>query len=218
MKGLWDTVILLTVPRICSLLLKILGRTWRYTTLRQEHAESLRAEGKPIIYALWHGRMLPLVYKYRNRHVHALVSQHRDGELASRTAIRLGYGTVRGSSTRGGVKGSQDLLSKLKAGFDVVIMPDGPRGPARKAHIGALRLAQISGCPIVPVTAGASRHSTLKSWDGFIIPKPFSRCIVTFGNPLRVPSKASPDLLEEKRIELEHNLNTMTYEADAHFN
>ena len=218
MTRLLNKIALFTLPRIWSFTLRILGRTWRYTSIQQEHVEGVLSEGKPIIYALWHGRMLPLIYMYRNRKIHALVSQHRDGELASRTAIRLGFGTVRGSSTRGGTKGSQELLNKLTAGFDIAIMPDGPKGPPRKAQLGILRLAQLSGCPIVPVTAGASRYYTLRSWDSFIIPKPFARCAIMWSDPIHIPPKASSDLLEEKRMTLEKNLNTITNETDSLFN
>ena len=214
---LLDRMTLFVIPLLGYVSIQLLGRTWRFETLGRKEVESATGENTSRIYALWHGRMLPLIYRYRNRNIHALVSQHRDGELASRTVVRLGYGTVRGSSSRGGVKGSQDLLSKLKAGLDIVIMPDGPRGPARKAQVGILRLAQLSGCPIVPVTVGASKRITLKSWDAFVIPKPFSRCIVLFGLPLRIPSEASSHLLEEKRVELEQRLNVMTQEADAYF-
>ncbi|UCE18909.1 MAG: lysophospholipid acyltransferase family protein [Gemmatimonadota bacterium] len=213
-----DRLSLSIIPFLGYYLILLLGRTWRVTTLGRKEAESAAEEKTSFIYALWHGRMLPLALLSRNRPTYVLVSQHRDGELASRLAHRLGFKTVRGSSTRGGVKGSQDLLRKVSSGFDAVIMPDGPRGPARKVQLGILRLAQLSGRPIIPVTVGASRHVTLKSWDSFIIPKPFSRCIVKFGQPLRVHPKASPQHLEEKRIELEHCLNTMTQDADAYFN
>ena len=213
-----DRFILCIVPVIGFLLIRLLGRTWRYTTVGGEKAEKVQEEGTSLIYALWHGRMLPLAYCYRNRSACALVSQHRDGELASRIAEKLGFRTIRGSSTRGGVKGSQKLLRQLTSGFDAAIMPDGPKGPARKVQAGVLRLAQLSGCPIVPVTVGVSKCMTLKSWDGFIIPKPFAKCVVFYGNPVRIPPDAPSTLLEAKRTELEENLNTITHEADSFFN
>jgi lysophospholipid acyltransferase (LPLAT)-like uncharacterized protein len=206
------------IPLFGWMLIQVMGRTWRFTTLRREEVENAHKEGRPLIYALWHGRMLPLIYLHRKRRVYALVSQHRDGELAARTAHLLGFGTVRGSSTRGGIKGFQDLLKKVTTGFDAVIMPDGPRGPARKVQQGVLRLAQLSGRPIIPITVSASRHYMLKSWDRFIIPKPFSRCVVVYGAPLSLPADASQDLIEEKRTELEECLNRITDEADAFFN
>ena len=212
-----DRMTLFIVPMLGFLVIKLLGITWRYTILGREEAESVREEGKPIIYALWHGRMLPLAYRYRNRLAYALVSQHRDGELASRIAEKLGFRTIRGSSTRGGQKGSQELLRRINSGFEAVIMPDGPRGPARRVQPGVLRLAQLSGCPIVPVTVGASKRITLKSWDGFIIPKPFSHCVVMYGNPVFVRPDDSSTLLEKKRTELEERLNNITQEVDSFF-
>lgn len=214
-KRLTDGLSLYVAPLLAALLIRLVGRTWRYTTVNRGEAKSVRPAGKGLIYAIWHGRMLPLAYMYRDRSVQALVSQHRDGEVASRIAARLGYGTVRGSSTRGGARGFQALLNKIHAGFDVVIMPDGPHGPACRVQPGVIRLAQLSGSRIVPVTHGVSKRTILNSWDGFIIPKPFSRCVVLYGDPIVVPSNASSAVCEEKRIELEQALNRMSREADG---
>ena len=216
-ESLRDRFALFLIPLIGWILIRILGMTWRFTTLHEEAEEKARAYGHPSIYALWHGRMLPLVYRYRSRNAYALVSQHMDGELAVRLVHKLGYRTVRGSSTRGGVRGSQDLLRVLQAGSEAAIMPDGPRGPARKVQPGVLRLAQLSGCPIIPISASASKRYTVKSWDSFIIPKPFARCVVVYGTPVDVPTDASPHLLNEKQTTLEDCLNRITDEADTYF-
>lgn len=213
-----DRLVLFFIPILGWILIRLLGITWRFTTLREEEAERVRQDDRPLIYTLWHGRMLPLVYGYRNRGVHALVSQHHDGELAVRLVHKLGYGTVRGSSTRGGARGFQDLLRAVQSGSDVAIMPDGPRGPVRKVQPGVLRLALLSGSPIIPVTVSASKHYTLKSWDSFIIPKPFSRCVIVFGAPLFIPADTPQDLMDEKQTELEDTLNRITDEADTFFN
>jgi lysophospholipid acyltransferase (LPLAT)-like uncharacterized protein len=214
---LGDRLALVLIPILGSVLIRLLGLTWRFTQVRREEAEGNRANGQPCIYALWHGRMLPLMYLYRNRGVYALVSQHRDGELAVRMVHKLGYRTVRGSSTRGGARGFQDLLRELEKGSDVTIMPDGPRGPARNVQPGVLRLAMHSGCPIIPITAGASRSYTLKSWDSFMIPKPFSRCVVIYDKPVTMPADSPQHLIDEQQAELEHTLNRITDEADTFF-
>lgn len=216
-KRLLNGLTRIALPLLGSLIIRILGRTWRYTTVHREEAESVRARGKPLIYALWHGRMLPLIYMYRNRNVHVLISQHRDGEVASRIVTKLGYGTVRGSSTRGGARGFQDLLRKVTSGFDATIIPDGPKGPPCKVQPGVLRLAQFSGCPIVPITVGALKKTTLSSWDGFIIPRPFSRCVVVYGDPIFIPSDVSSALSDEKGAELEESLNQISQQADSFF-
>ncbi|MFQ6093169.1 MAG: lysophospholipid acyltransferase family protein [bacterium] len=216
-KRLLNELSLLAAPTLGSLFIRILGRTWRYTTVKREQAERRRVRGKGLIYALWHGRMLPLIYMYRDRRVHVLVSRHRDGELATRIVERVGYGAVRGSSTSGGARGFQDLLNKVTSGFDVAITPDGPQGPPCKVQPGVLRLAQLSKSPIIPITHGASNPTTLKSWDGFMIPKPFSRCVVVYGDPIFVPPDASSALLEEKRAELERSLNRISEQADSFF-
>jgi lysophospholipid acyltransferase (LPLAT)-like uncharacterized protein len=152
--------------------------------LNGEAVRNLRASELPFIFALWHGQLLPLLWHHRDEGVKVLISEHRDGELVARTAESLGYGLIRGSTTRGGDRALISLVRELQAGREVAITPDGPKGPAEKFAPGALVAAQRSGSFILPVAASASRSWHLKSWDQFMIPKPFAR--VTYGPPTKV--------------------------------
>ncbi|MFL5487821.1 MAG: lysophospholipid acyltransferase family protein [Gemmatimonadaceae bacterium] len=166
--------------------LRVLGRTWRFKVVNPGAVSSLRAARQPFIFALWHGHLLPLLWYHREEGVAVLISEHRDGELVARAATSLGFTLIRGSTTRGAERALISLVRQLQSGREVAITPDGPRGPARKFAPGALVAAQRSSAPIVPVAAAADRVWRLKSWDQFMIPKPFARVTVSYGNPARV--------------------------------
>jgi lysophospholipid acyltransferase (LPLAT)-like uncharacterized protein len=149
------------------------------------------------IFALWHSRLFYLVYFYC-RHVRTpqasiLISLSRDGDYGQALVSRFKQDAVRGSSSRGGAKAAWALASRLAAGKNLALTPDGPRGPAFQVQNGIVRLAQVTGSTIVPVSYDASRKWTLKSWDRFILPKPFGRIHMAIGEPIRVPSHASAE-------------------------
>ncbi|MGI8402678.1 MAG: lysophospholipid acyltransferase family protein, partial [Gemmatimonadaceae bacterium] len=135
-----------------------------------------------------HGHLLPGLWHHRNEGVTVLISEHRDGEIVARAAESLGYGLIRGSTTRGGGRALISLVRELRAGHEIAITPDGPRGPARKFAPGALVAAQRSDAFILPVAVSASRSWRLKSWDRFMIPKPFARVTIAYGPPTKVES------------------------------
>ncbi|MDQ6872820.1 MAG: lysophospholipid acyltransferase family protein [Gemmatimonadota bacterium] len=166
--------------------LNVLARTWRIRVVNGEALRKLRASELPFIFALWHGHLLPLLWHHRDEGVRVLISEHRDGEIVARAAESLGYGLIRGSTTRGADRALISLVRELQAGHEVAITPDGPKGPAEKFAPGALIAAQRSGSFILPVAASASRSWRLKSWDRFMIPKPFARVTVAYGPPAKV--------------------------------
>jgi len=166
--------------------LNVLARTWRIRVVNGEALQKLRASKLPFIFALWHGHLLPLLWHHRDEGVMVLISEHRDGEIVARTAESLGYGLIRGSTTRGADRALISLVRELQAGHEIAITPDGPKGPAGKFAPGALVAAQRSGSFILPVAASASRSWRLKSWDQFMIPKPFARVTVAYGLPTKV--------------------------------
>lgn len=161
--------------------LSLLAASWRYRVINGSVVTQLRARKSPFIFSLWHGQLLPLLWLHRHQGVALLISEHRDGELIARTASAIGYALVRGSSTRGGERALLALVRELKRGREVAVTPDGPRGPAARYAPGALIASQRSGAPIVPVAASADRAWHLKSWDRFIIPKPFATITVAYG-------------------------------------
>jgi lysophospholipid acyltransferase (LPLAT)-like uncharacterized protein len=166
--------------------LRLLASTWRFRIVNGEAVRNLRSSGLPFIFALWHGHLLPLLWYHRDEGVSVLISEHRDGELVARTAESLGYGLIRGSTTRGADRALISLVRELQSGREVAITPDGPRGPAEKFAPGALIAAQRSGSFILPVAVSASRAWRLRSWDRFMIPKPFARVTVAYGPPAKV--------------------------------
>ncbi len=178
----------------------------------------LREGGKArrVIYALWHGRMFILIYFYRRMGIDVLISQHSDGELVARVVKGLGYLPVRGSSTRGGLNGFFEL-SQGARGRSLAITPDGPRGPREVVQPGIILLAQRTGLPIVPLGASAQKRLVLPSWDGFLIPHPFSQAVVVEGPPLGVERNLKDEALEEKRGELERRLREINRKADNFF-
>jgi len=173
-------------------------------------------KGRRVIYALWHGRMFVLIYFYRRMRIDVLISQHSDGELVTRVVKGLGYLPVRGSSTRGGLKGFFELSQEAR-GRSLAITPDGPRGPREVVQPGIILLAQRTGLPIVPLGASAQKRLVLPSWDGFLIPHPFSRAVVIEGPPLWVERSLKDGALEEKRGELERRLREINRRADNFF-
>lgn len=169
--------------------IKLLGHLCRYQVVGREHWERVERSGKPYIIALWHGRMLLPVFHFRGRGIAALVSRSRDGELIARVVKRLGYLPRRGSSREGGKEGFKMMLNDLKEGRTVAIFPDGPIGPRHHLKEGVIQLARLSGAPILPVSFSAQRSWIVNSWDRFTIMKPFSRAVLTIGEPLYLPRR-----------------------------
>ncbi len=194
--------------------IRILGRTWRLRVVAEHRVDAARKIAPQIIFTFWHGRMLVPSYTHRDSAIQVLASQHRDGELMGQTIRRLGFGHVRGSSTRGGTQAIRDLVSKLREGCDLALTVDGPTGPRHVFKSGPLEIAKLSGCTIVPAAISSRRHWQLSSWDAFQIPHPFSRVQIMFGAPVWVPADATPEALEERRQEIEQALRQLTVEND----
>lgn len=200
-------------PPLGSWALRLLGRSLR---VRREEAPvaALWAARTPAIYVVWHARLLMLPYLYRDRGLRALISRSRDGELVARLVRRFGFVVLRGSSSRGGAEGLRALARALGEGHSVVLVPDGPRGPSETVKPGVVALARMTGAPVVPMTLGASAEWRARSWDGFRIPKPFARCVVRFGDPVRVARARGRQSDESPRKEIEAALREVTWRAD----
>jgi lysophospholipid acyltransferase (LPLAT)-like uncharacterized protein len=172
--------------RAGSVLFRALASTWRIRTVNAAAHRAIQSKGQPVIYAFWHGVMLPLLWQHRNKEVSVLISEHGDGELIARIAHSLGYRSVRGSSSRGGDRALLGTARELEDGHDVAFTPDGPRGPFETFAPGALVVAQRTGAPVVLITVHARRAWRLGSWDRFLIPKPFARVTVVYDDPTPV--------------------------------
>ncbi len=148
------------LPAAAAWGVRLLGRTMDLTTVGGETVDSLVREGKPIIIAFWHGRQLMMPLAYRGASASILISQHRDGEIIARIMKYFGFASIRGSSTRGGGKAVRQLLKVAHQGQDLVITPDGPRGPAGRVQAGVMYLAKLTGFPIVPLTFACSKKKS----------------------------------------------------------
>lgn len=180
-----------------------LGRTLRWVTEGLEHYDGVVAAGRQPIIALWHGRILTGVWALRRWGIVAITSENFDGEWVARVIQRFGYGTARGSTSRGGRRALRQLVRDMAAGHAAGFTVDGPRGPARRAQPGAVWLAMMTGNPILPVHFEADRNWTLRSWDRTQVPKPFSRVALVLGSPIVVPRDAD---VETARRDLESAL------------
>ncbi len=172
----------------------------------------------PAIYCIWHNRLamsMASYFRYIKKHnqssgLAALASASRDGGMLIAVLDRFGVQPVRGSTSRRGPQALRELTTWARRNYDLAITPDGPRGPRYVAQEGVIALAQLTGRPIVPVTFNLSWKISVKSWDRFQIPLPFSRCEMIFENPIRIPRETSEPAREAYRLQLEQALNNIS--------
>jgi lysophospholipid acyltransferase (LPLAT)-like uncharacterized protein len=198
--------------RLATGLVRLLAATWRYDVRGWEHVRAARAGGHPIVYVLWHSRLLPLIHSRRGEGVGLLISRHRDGGYLTDLCERWGYEVVRGSSGRGGAAGLLGLIRFLQGGREVGTTPDGPRGPAEQLKPGALVAAQHANAVVIAMGARASRAWWFQTWDRLCIPKPFATVRVDYSPPLAIdPGK---DGLRRGIAAAEAALREVTYGGD----
>jgi hypothetical protein len=193
----------------------LLGATLKWRTEGLEHLDAIAARGRQPIMAFWHGRILPATYFFRRRGIVVITSENFDGEWIAGIIERFGYGTARGSTSRGGLRALLQLTRDMAAGKPVGFTLDGPRGPAQVAQPGAVWLAKTTGNPILPFHLEASAHWTMKSWDRTQIPKPFSTVALAVGAPIVVPAAGGEAVQERARQELEAALAALQRRASA---
>ena len=192
----------------------VLGRTLHWRIEGQEHVDAIFREGRQPIYAFWHGRILPALYHFRHQRIVVITSQNFDGEWIAGILKRFGFGTARGSTSRGGVRALVQLRRDLAAGRPAAFTLDGPRGPARVAQPGALWLSGATGQPLLPFHIEADRFWEMRSWDRTQVPKPFSTVALVMGAPLGVPD-TSDAAVEAAREELGRRLAVLEQRAHA---
>lgn len=212
-----DRLLLACVVRLASWLLRGLYATLRPVYVQQHFERRVWHGQKPVLLAFWHGRMLCFVHLYRRTRLTVLVSHSKDGEFISQVLRRFGIHATRGSSSRGGARGLLEIVKRVRRGYHVACTPDGPRGPRYQVQPGIVAIAKQTGAPILPVTYSAQWKKVLGSWDGFVIPLPFSRVVVVYGEPIYVPPGAAAATLHAKRQEVEASLQRITAMADGYF-
>lgn len=191
--------------------LQLIGLTSRHTLVKHPAATEWERGGNNCVYAFWHCKQAFLLYAYRGRKLSILVSMSKDGEYIARVIKRAGMTTVRGSSSRGGMKALLGLIAKTREGYSPVFTPDGPRGPAKTVQQGVIYLAKKTGLPVVPVSCATSRQIVFKSWDRFELPLPFSRTSVVEGEPLVIGADDSPEQSAER---IKAALDAVTLQAE----
>jgi len=206
-------------PPVILAVLWLLTRTLRVEIDGIAPVEERWRRGERVILTFWHGRLLGMAIAARitGARVCILVSRHRDGEIAARVLRHWGVETVRGSTTRGAVAGFRRLVLAHRGGFDVGVVPDGPRGPRHVAQPGVVFLAKATGAAVVPVSYAADRVWRLNSWDRMVIPKPFARVLINAGEPLTLQRDADDATVEALRARIEAVLNELTERAECRF-
>ena len=194
-------------------LLRLLGSTWRVSILPEGVEDRRREKREYVIFSFWHGRMLIPAFTHRFRNIGILISRHGDGEYIARVVERLGFRTVRGSTTRGGVAALKETLRLSTTGRDLAFTPDGPKGPRYRVQRGVVYAASRTGLPIVPAAVEAHPAWVMGSWDEFTIPKPFARTIILEGDPIHVPPDIEGDDLERERLRVEERMHEVMAEA-----
>jgi lysophospholipid acyltransferase (LPLAT)-like uncharacterized protein len=191
------------------LLIRVIGRTIRFEIEGWENFESIERAGKVPIYSFWHDRIFAATYFFRDLGIVVITSQSLDGEYIARFIQRLGYGSVRGSSSRGGVGALVEMIRLMRQALPMGFTVDGPRGPRYEAKTGAVLLAKKTGNPLMPFIVECRDFWTLKSWDRLQIPKPFTRATLMIAEPIYVPNDTADETLETFRKKLQESLDRL---------
>ena len=202
-----------TIAGVGYPLINALGHTLRWRVEGLQHFEAIVASGRQPVMGFWHGRILPATYYFRRRGIVVITSENFDGEWIARIIERFGYGTARGSTTRGGRKAMRQLVRDMRGGRPAGFTLDGPRGPAQVAQPGAVWLAAATGNPLLPFHLEASSYWSMRSWDRTQIPKPFSTVALVVGEPIEVVKDLRDDVLESARLGLERRLAVLEERA-----
>ena len=194
--------------------LRMLAHTWRVNFVNPQVVSDLRLRQQPFIYVLWHGTLLPLTWAHRRRNVVAMISEHSDGEIIARIIESIGYRTVRGSTSRGAARALLGACRVIEDGACLAVTPDGPRGPAESVAPGAAVISHRTGAPLVPTSVFVSHAWRLNSWDRFMIPMPFARVTVAYGDPIVIDASIARDAERETML-IREGLSVAAHRASA---
>ena len=194
------------------------AKSTRMTVLGEEDYLKLRSEQKPVVLLVWHSRILIVPFFFRRRGIMPLISPSKDGEIAASIMSGWGYKILRGSGSHPIIKIWNEMKKELKRGGELLIVPDGPRGPNRKIKAGGIKLAHETGAYLVLFSFSTSKKKYLNSWDNFLMFYPFSKGIAIYGKPIRLDSNMEIDELEKERQRIEHLLVELDNKADHYYN
>jgi len=207
------------VPRIVWALFSLIGLTWRFEVIAEEGVTPLifGAGAGAQIFCFWHQCVLPCTVYFRRTHATILISQSFDGELITRTLKLFGFRAVRGSSSRGAREGLLGLKNVIEADGPAIFTADGPRGPIYRTKMGPIRLAMLTGAPIGAFHLEPEHAWTMRSWDRFLVPRPFTRIVVSWAQWTHVPADLPEEQFECKREELNEAIERARLRALEHF-
>ncbi len=205
--SLKERIMIRLADRIFYLLIRTIGRTIRYEVEGLENFEAIGNAGKVPIYSFWHDRIFAGTYFFRDRRIAVITSQSMDGEYIARFIKRLGYGAIRGSSTRGGVGALVEMIRSMRKGVPMAFTVDGPKGPRYRAKAGPILLAKKTGNPLMPFLVECKNYWTINSWDKLQIPKPFTRARVIIAQPIYVATGAADKDIKIKLAKLQSTLD-----------
>lgn len=200
-----------------KLVLWLWAKSARIKVFGEESYEELRRKGKPVIFLIWHGRIFIIPYFFRRRGIMPLISPSKDGEIAAQIMSGWGYKILRGSGSHAIIKAWGEMTRELQDGGELIIVPDGPRGPNRKLKLGGLKLARETGAVLVPFTFSTSREKFLRSWDNFLFFYPFSRVTAIYGEHFAIPPGLKDDDLERERQKIERYMVQLDEKADGFY-
>ena len=207
------------VPRLVWGLFTLIGLTWRFEEIAEEGVTPLLwGEGAGArIFCFWHQCVLPCTIYFRRTHATILISQSFDGELITRVLGLFGFRAVRGSSSRGAREGLLGLKQVIEDGGPAIFTADGPRGPIYRTKMGPIKLAQVTGALIGAFHLEPEHAWTMRSWDRFLIPRPFTRIVVSWAQWTHVPTNLTDDHFEVMRQQLNDAIERARLRALAHF-
>jgi lysophospholipid acyltransferase (LPLAT)-like uncharacterized protein len=211
--GILNKVTLAIIPRMLSWLIKIWFATFRVTVHDVRYREQCREHDNPVIATFWHYAILYNLYHMRKKTGVAMVSASKDGEYIARLVNFFGFAAVRGSRNRKGMQAMKEMMKLVGEGRHAAIVADGSQGPPQIVQAGSILLASKTEAPILPLLWSASCYYAINSWDRMVIPKPFSRVDLFYGEPIHVPKDLKADGIEEYRLQLEGNLNGIYQKA-----
>jgi lysophospholipid acyltransferase (LPLAT)-like uncharacterized protein len=198
------------------LFLKIVSSTYRIRVVNPEFEQNVLKRGQVPIYASWHQRFFAgITFFAKRKPISIMISQSKDGDFISKIVNRLGWTPVRGSSSRGGKKALRELKTLSKKGYKIAHIVDGPRGPLGVVKPGLLIISKVSEIPILPTITSSEKKWVFRSWDRFIVPKPFSRVIIRFGEAINIPKNLQGPAFENKRSSIEETLKKLYRETDS---
>jgi hypothetical protein len=202
-------------PRAGLWLVRLISRTYRYRLVDPDNERQVLDAHGSVVYASWHQRFFPGITFFATRQpIAIMISRSRDGEMIARVADILGWRSVRGSSSKGGVRALKEIRALARQGFRFGHIVDGPQGPFGVIKPGLLTIAQFAGAPILPVITSAQRRWVFNSWDRFMVPKPFSRVFIRFAPPTFVPRRLDADAFEALRQDVEKQIKELTIQTD----